>query len=81
MEIITEHDIGDTVYSVWRHYDTDQWGVIGPVEISSIDVFVGREPTPIVTYAFLETDAQVRGGEVFTEKQHAKITAKRMNEK
>ena len=81
MQITTEHDIGDTVYAVWRHYDTDKWGVIGPVEISSIDVSIGRHRRRLVTYAFLETDAQVRGGKVLKEKQHAKITAKRMNEK
>ena len=78
MLINTEHNIGDTVYGVWRHYSTDKWGVVGQVEVSNIEI-VTDEADTIISYSFFDCSAIVDESLVFDEKYKAKLTAEAKN--
>ena len=78
MNIRTNRDIGDTVYAVWRHYSTDNYGIMGPITVSGVDVEVRSEGIEIM-YFFEETDESVKETRLHGSKELAKAYLRLLN--
>ena len=78
MNIRTNRDIGDTVYAVWRHYSIDNYGIMGPITVSGVDVSVNPDGIEIM-YFFEETDEAVQENRLHGSKELAKAYLRLLN--